>query len=177
MNWEALDRIDLNAPRSTADWAKALGALRSLASEGITPEQRDALADRLDEFADKSFSIDDSDVIEKFDLSARKMAQALRLDETTRRIDALATASADFKAAAKKFDSASALLNRQAAELRVDKVLGAIQAVDATLASLHALAKAMTADTSPEDVRSAIDQAAKIAQNLRILQGMLGQLH
>jgi hypothetical protein len=177
MKWEELDRIDLNAPKSTAGWAKALGLLRSLAVEEITPEQRDALADRLDEFADNSFSIGDSEVIERLDRSARKMAQALRLDEITQRIDALAAATADFKAAAKKFESASALLNKQAAELRADKVLGAIQAVDATLASLRALAKAMAVDTPAEDVKVAIDQAAKSVQSLQVLQGMLGKLN
>lgn len=176
MSWKELDDIDLNAPKSTAGWANALGLLRSLASEGITPDQRDALADRLDEFADKSFSIDDSDVIDRFDRSARKMAQALRLHDATQRIDALAAASAEFKAAAKKFDSVSALLNKQAAELRADKVLGAIQAVDATLVSLRTLAKAMTADKSPEDVKAAIDQAAKSLKSLQLLQGMLGKL-
>lgn len=176
MNWKELDAIDLNVPKSTAGWANALGSLRSLASEDITTDQREALADRLDEFADKSFSMDDSDVIDRFDHSARKMAQALRLHEATQRIDALAAASADFKAAAKKFGSVSALLNKQAAELRADKVLGAIQAVDATLVSLQALAKAMAADRSPEDVKAAIDQAAKSVKSLQLLQGMLGKL-
>ena len=179
MSWQdELDQInldprsELNQPRPAAEWRDALNALRSLVSDGMSSEQRTALAGRFDTFVKNSWAVDDPDSIIRFDAAARKYAQALRLQNTQERVNALAAAASEISAAGKQFEAISAQLKKQAAELRAEKLLDAINAVNGTLNSLQALAKIVKDDVA-DDVKNAIQQTFDSAKRLRaVLEGM-----
>lgn len=179
MSWQdALDQINLNPrsnsnqPRPALEWRNALYALLTLVSDDMSLEQRTELAGRLDTFVTNSWAVDDSESIIRFDAVARKSAQALRLENVKARVDSLATTTDEFNAANKQFEAISAQLKKQASDLRAEKLLNAIDAVNGTLNSLQALAKAVKDDAADDDA-AAIEQALDSVKKLRaVLEGM-----
>jgi len=112
MNWSTLDSIDWSSVQTTADWVKTLNDLQGLIDSADSSDKRSRLAAKLDEFADNSSS-DDLATIIKLDAAARKAARALRNDNITQRIDALAAASAEYQASILRTSCSSLLRSRR----------------------------------------------------------------
>ena len=167
MKFEDLATIDWDACESTADWTKLLNDLMGLAQAAAGSAQRDALADRLDEFADRSSSAD-LDVITRLDRVARRAARALRLQSIDASIGELEAASAEFRAVVKEFSAASIALQKEAALLRAQRLTEAVGSLTDTIASLKALSQT-TAGEGDEKLVAAIAQAVSSAQLLRSL--------
>ena len=165
MKFEDLSSIDWAAFETTADWVKVLNDLRSLIDQADTSAKRSNLADKLDEFADKSVS-EDLVTITKLDGSARKAARALRDENINQRIQELAASSAEFQSAVKELSAATAGLKKEASVLRLERFSTATAALTSTISSLNNLATVV--DSRNEDkLAGAIGQAIKSAQSLR----------
>jgi len=167
MNWSTLDSIDWSSVQTTADWVKTLNDLQGLIDSADSSDKRSRLAAKLDEFADNSSS-DDLATIIKLDAAARKAARALRNDNITQRIDALAAASAEYQAVVKEFSAASAALKKEASVLRAEKLTQAVSSLTDTISALKTLSNVI--DTQDElQLAAAITQASQSAQKLREL--------
>jgi hypothetical protein len=170
MKWNALESIDWSEFASTADWVKLLNDLLALQESADTPQKRDLLADKLDEFADHSSS-EDLATITKLDAAARKAARALRLADIEQSVKELAAAAADYQAAVKELTAASASLKKEAALLRLEKFGAATASLTETISSLKNLSQVVSANDEKK-LAAAIDRAVKSAQELRsILEG------
>jgi DNA-binding ferritin-like protein (Dps family) len=170
MKWNALQSIDWSEFETTADWVKLLNELLALVESADTAEKRELVADKLDEFADRSSS-EDLATITKLDAAARKAARALRVLEMQQRVSELAAASADYHAAVKELTAASAGLKKEAALLRLEKFGAATTALTETIASLKNLSHVVSA-SDEKKLAGAIERAVKSAQELRsILEG------
>jgi hypothetical protein len=170
MNWESLSSIDWDEFETTADWVKLLNDLLGLKESADGPAKRDRLADKLDEFADRSVS-DDLATITKLDASARKAARALRNASISESIKELAAASADYQAAVKEFSAASASLKKEASLLRLERFTAATRSLTETISSLKTLSQVVSSKDDKK-LAAAIAQAVKSAQELRsILEG------
>lgn len=167
MNFDQLDALDFSEFDSIADWTKLLNDLLGLAQAGGTADQLLALADKLDEFADKSSS-EDLDAITKLDRIARRAARAIRLDDATNRIAELQGTSSDFQALAKELGAATAALRKETSTLRAEKFTTAITSLTDAISSLKHLADAVSSDDD-SDLSKAITQAMSSAQKLRAL--------
>jgi hypothetical protein len=153
--------------QTTADWVKVLNDLQGLIDSADTSDKRSRLATKLDEFADNSTSEDLATIV-KLDAAARKCARALRNDNITQRIDALAAASADYQAIVKEFSAVSAALKKEASALRAEKLTQAISSLTETISALKTLANVIDTDDELQ-LAGAITQASQSAQKLREL--------
>jgi len=167
MNFDQLDALDFEGVDSTADWVKLLNDLLGLAQAGGTTAQLGLLADRLDDFADKSSS-EDLDAITKLDRIARKTARAIRLEHAQELVKSLQSASSEFQALTKELKVASETLRKEASLLRAEKFTAAVTSLTDTISSLKDLSKAVASDDET-DLAKAITQAVASAQKLRAL--------
>ena len=170
MTFDDLARIDWESIDTTAACASMLGALFGLAAGAKSPEQRRAVADALDAFADNASS-DDLDALSRLDGSARRAARALRLANVSDSVAELQAATADFRGIEKDLGAASAGLKKEAATLRAEKIRTALASLNETILSLDALAMVVAAG-SDKDVELAISHAL---DSVRTLQGLLGK--
>ena len=123
------------------------------------------MADKLDEFADNSSS-DDLTTITKLDAAARKAARALRNQNIEQGLQELAAASADYRAAVKELDAATAILKNEAERLRAEKITAALSSLSDTIVSLKNLSRAVE-DGNDEKLIDAINKSIASAQKLR----------
>lgn len=165
MNWDSLDSIDWDGVDTTEGWIKLLNDLRTLIDTADEKEKRSRLAEKLDEFADKSTS-EDLMTITKLDASARKSARALRMTNITLRTQELAAASAEYKDAVKEFTAAATALKKEASLLRAEKFAAAVNALTETISSLNNLSNLVNSQDEAQLVE-AINTAVKSAQKLR----------
>jgi type I site-specific restriction endonuclease len=165
MNWGDLKSIEWDELESTTDWVKTLNDLLELAKSADTPDKRNQMADKLDEFADNSSS-DDLTTITKLDAAARKAARALRNQNIEQGLQELAAASADYRAAVKELDAATAILKNEAERLRAEKITAALSSLSDTIVSLKNLSRAVE-DGNDEKLIDAINKSIASAQKLR----------
>lgn len=165
MNWDNLNDIDWDGFVSTADWVKTLNDLLALANSADSPDKRNQMADKLDEFADNSNS-DDLTTITKLDAAARKAARALRNQNIAQGIQELATVSGEYRTAVKELDAATAILKKEAKVLRAEKFTAATTSLSDTILSLKNLAQ-VAKDGNNAELIDAINQSIANAQKLR----------
>jgi hypothetical protein len=165
IDWSNLGTIDWSENQSTSDWVKALNELLELAKSADTAPKRSALADALDAFADYSNS-DDLSTITKLDASARKAAFGLRNSNIAQSIEELKAASADYRAAVKDLDAATASLKKEATLLRAERITTAVSSLTDTILALKNLSQSVKAQDDAKLV-DAINQAVTSAQKLR----------
>lgn len=167
MKFDQLDALDFSDVEAIADWTKLLNDLLGLAQAGGTAAQLSLLADKLDEFADKSSS-DDLDAITKLDRIARKSARAMRMQSATDRVNELKSTMSDFQDVVKELNIASAALRKEASTLRAERFTAAVTSLTDTISSLKKLAEAVT-NEGDNDIAKALAQAMTSAQKLRAL--------
>ena len=165
MIWNNLKDINWGGMESTSDWVKTLNDLLELANSADSPDKRNQLADKLDEFADNSSS-DDLTTITKLDAAARKAAQALRNQNIAQGIQELAAASGNYRTSVKELDAATASLKKEAGVLRAEKFTAAVSSLSDTILSLKNLSK-VAKDGNDIQLVNAINQSIESAQKLR----------
>lgn len=165
MTFDDLSSIDWESVSTTAQWAKLLDALLALAPQAGTAAQRDRLADALDAFADHSSS-PEFGIILKLDRVARRAAQALRGANIDDALAALEAASVEFKAITKEIGAVTASLQKEAAELRAERLRAAVTSLTDTIASLKAVSQSIGDGEDPK-LAAALSQAVASAQKLR----------
>ena len=165
MNWSDLNSIHWDDQESTTDWVKALNDLLELAKTANSQDQRDLMADKLDEFADNSSS-DDLTTITKLDAAARKAARALRNQNIEQGIQDLAAASVEYRSVVKELDAATAVLKKESEGLRAEKLSTAVSSLSNAILSLKSLSQTIK-DGSENSLTDALNQSIENAQKLR----------
>jgi|GEM_PF-1306721 len=157
-NWDSIEGFE--------GWSGVLDELvaraRAAAQSGSLPA-RLAVQAELDEFIDRS----PNSIARKLDETARQTMRDLFLETVEQRVAAIADRSADLRTYVKDVRSAAGGAARDAAAIRLERQTGAVDAINATIASIKTLRDALGRSAPDRQIAQAIGRTLAALQELR----------